>query len=1781
MSSHFYRPYISDGSDDGSDSETDSDGYTSEESLINLPGTREPVETGQPEPYPFGEPSQNLPSLKPKYEAKPSEGGTEFNTTPGDNGGLSKNTTLFMVNSRDRDTHIYPQPTYFTIRLPRVFKNVKTINLSQINLLNSFFNFGVANGNTFMYVLEEGRTTVNSAGVTVPNAVKVQIPDGTYTSSDLVTALTSALNSTPLFADLSLNVFVSGFQNSGDYTVLFNTPGTYVYNSLTLNYDTNQTLDTIVARYFQTVQTIGQIYFSYLECLVAFYYPIVKEMIIASPVVVPFSVEGLAVPAGFTSWYDYIVFGFTGLTDPVITQIVQLPSNQAIFDTYRLQNSFTFSLLNAYTCTYNTKQGRLIINAPSLNVSIQSDLNNQYDNILNSLVTQNGFQNISDFSNQYIGVSFSNASLIEFYNFFQQKFTNYFGVDYGLYSASFFANSTNEITVYNTLNRYGWTTALNPQITQISSNAQPEQITRLWNNITIPQSIASENTFISTLVVPQFTDGKLQFNGSGESVFGYTDISFAMAPTTYVRAAFQTPCRQNISFMTIPRYIDERSQGTEESYPMGSSIGQTPLLYDTHSPSIYNRCDVSGNVNWNLFTVSQNMFYSMDYMRSDTTVKGGDHSRWLDYMRPQILAGVPLQTFNPNYEVSPVATDIALNTYRPYIYFQMNAANYPVEPLAHFTVIFTVETQSGNNFPTPMTLTWYKDRAAFMADIGQSLSTNSVVENPVHYFKTQNFSSDVSGCHMEVDVNNFQKTYFYVHPTVGSTVPGSINLRVFCTLKGVYGTYRTQTQLDQLNMPYAYLQPLDKQTSPINSIYMNPTTSIYNPSTIFLGYDASGVSNNLLDYTIQAGNGGYYDPSNIGNMYNSIDPPYLFTGLDYRFILNTSGSPQPPPTMSNWSLFFGSNSSNSVIQSEIASNSQIISRPYYTSSIHKTITGQATEYVLTNWMNPSASNTVEEFLSPEIPGQTWSQIGIPGVFLPAINQPTLQSDMVTSATFLDASGISGIGFFMPPGSVVRLSSISIKFVYTAPTYSDQTYNPVTSLITRREDVLNAAGAVNTEFPYSHQNANVNVTDDPPTSSRPLGRSWDDWYLNNRRNLKIGIFPSAQIASMPATSVHLSNALCTMTLQKITQVNNYQYRAGTILSREPDWGTWYEYVVKETPSVLWDISNVTWPTGLDTSQSWRSTIATADIYPTYYNGFASNPYYFKTPSQIYNYTYLPRSYGLAPAVGNAIVNDPAIILSTYTSDIPNGYTAVPFYYDQPTDNWLPGSFFGLSYTRVPCMPSTNLTGASPFYGPVGPFAWTIADTGTFELYAADKPTIQPYYFNTKISFATLDAEYNPATDLSTFGYAAGMSNEYQDTYMFLYGNSTIKQDLKDVSTIVSGQKRWMWGQESNANYKYFDDQHGYNLLSYIFNVPVRPTVTEYAVHVRAYDPIAKFNTGIRFIGKNFTDFGQASLSELVSEINTLGEYSPISDVSGSYYNQQIINSNIYYDYSKIVYNNDYWRLSNGGTFSHQYADSLINFSRAFSTTRVFGKKIGYTGIPFTFTGYPDALQQYMEFYSTITARLAVFTGILSTATGQLNLYIAGKYGNVLPPNAQNRTQFTAPIPYQLMFSTYTARPYSLQFDQWGLGYNLGFSMVDTYPPRITITSETFIRIVQDYVYLKLNPEFNMNKMGVSNKENLADTRDPASEDGKYFSKIILNSFASYCRSAVQQPVDFAPVLGQFTTISCQLIDRVGNQISNADCDYDFVLEVTELVAGPNDASTLPATNADLNVIANTK
>jgi hypothetical protein len=191
----------------------------------------------------------------------------------------------------------------------------------------------------------------------------------------------------------------------------------------------------------------------------------------------------------------------------------------------------------------------------------------------------------------------------------------------------------------------------------------------------------------------------------------------------------------------------------------------------------------------------------------------------------------------------------------------------------------------------------------------------------------------------------------------------------------------------------------------------------------------------------------------------------------------------------------------------------------------------------------------------------------------------------------------------------------------------------------------------------------------------------------------------------------------------------------------------------------------------------------------------------------------------------------------------------------------------------------------------------------------------------------------------------------------------------------------------------------------------------------------------------------------------------------------------------------------------------------------------------------------------------------------------RYGTILPSTIINRNRITDPLPFSFLFFSKTPEPYKSLPDEWGLGWNLGFRKVDT-APRTTITSDTFIRITQDYIYLRLNPEFNVNTLAVSGKENFSESLESRSQDTKYFSKILLNNFGGFSRAAVQLPKIFNPVLGKYDTVRCQLVDQFGVQLSNADCDYDFVLEVTEIDQRPKDTASLvlPQTANQLEIVS---
>jgi hypothetical protein len=1643
----------------------------------------------------------------------------------------SNNTTLVMISSRDRDTNVFPQPTYFTMRLPKTYKNIKTINITQLNLLNSFFNFTEARGNTFMYIRELGRIRTDASGNIVPNDVRVQLRTGTYTSGTLVTELNNALNKTPLFADISggLGTFIAEFQGTGDYSILFNQPGPVVFNTLTQQYESNVAMSQLVSRYFQNVQTVGTVNFSYNECLVAYYYPVIKEMTASN---LPFNLHPEALPEGFTIPSDYILFAFQGLTDPYILTLIQDPANIVLFDQYRAANTFVSFLVNKYQCTYNANQGRLQIIAPSLNDSIQTDLNLEYSTYLNEEVLAAGFPSVAVFQSQYNALTQQNGSLLEFYNFIHTRFTNAFGINFGTYTAEFFANQSNEITLYNTLNGRGWSPTLLPSV---SSNAISEsriidaQISTPLSNIAIYYTDTGASNFLTS-----YNLSTVSFSNASETTYGYTDIVFDVLPTCYTRVNFTSRCRQTISAMTIPRYLTNRLPGTEETYPFGILENQTPLLFEGYAnppySTIYIRTDISGASDFNVYNVSQtNLYQAYSYFR--------DNNRWVTFITPQILSGIRIQQGAPGFGVNPPISDISLYSYRPHIFFQLNTDGYHVDPNAKYNVDILVETRDGSAFGAPIRVSRYRDRAAFMIDAQQILAQN-YTPNPRHVFETQVFPATATSAVLTISALNSQTNYIAIHIADPAIVPGSIPLRVYSMLHDPYGIYGTATDLDYRQMPYKELPPIADQFTPNSDIYASPVTSIYDPAITQIGYDISGVSNNLLNYYIQSSDNSFFDPENIQEYQSaSVD------GLRYLFSYETPGSgPPAPDSTADWSLYFAPVSRNQIRDTYQAGTSNI----YLNSSIALKPPANGNETLLVNWFRAGVPGNTEEFLNPAPDGvntlATRIALSTPGIFLGCVNATPLSTDVSTAVSYQDISGLCGLSFFLNPNDIVRLNEIHMKFAYIQPSVDSNNVD-----FSRQNSPLVLTDSDRCAF---HNQATYVGT------SCNAASTWDDWYTANRQNIRIGVFATGDISGADISALRLESSITTMTLNKVTQVANFTNSGGTFRSREPEWGTYYSYKPLVSTQSVW----------LPQGSTWTSTLVGVDQVPTYTAGESNYPGYFLTHTAINNYSFIPRGVGIAPSVGYAM-ETPYAYTSSYTSDIPNSYTIVPFIND--AGSWRVGSFYGVSFTRTPAMASPAIAGtAAPYYGPAGPFGW-MRNGSTIELAVGAEATQKPYYWNAKVSLETLNQDYNPATDLTAFGGFAGISNEYQDTWMFFYTNPTANYDLTDISGADSlGNPQWRWGIEQNSIYTRQDDQSGYNFLSYIHDVTLRSTsatlgVHDYSFHVRGYMPTCRMTTGLRLIGKNYTDFGTATLSEIGTEIANLAGYQPISDISG----YTFITSDLA-SYSTIINNNDLIRLSGGNFFSHQYADALINFDNQFYYSSItFGKKIGYSGKTFTLTGYQNTMNQYVGYYSTLRGTQVAYTTVLSTATGRLNEYVVERYGTVLPTNILNRTRITDPLPFSALFSTYTVAPYSALFDEWGLGWNLGFKKEDT-AYLTTLVSNTFIRIYDDFIYLKLNPEMNLNTMGVTAKEDLSLTHDTFAEERKYFAKILLNNFGGFCRAAVQMPKDFSPTLGKYELLSLQLVDRNGIQISNVDCEYDLVLQITEVVDGGAATYTQP-------------
>lgn len=95
---------------------------------------------------------------------------------------------IVMIDSLDRDQFLYPLPTQFRIRLPRIYRNVSRIDILQVKMLSALYAFSAARGNTTLY-LTDARLNESWSYA----SYSATIPDGTYSIQQLVDSLTCSL----------------------------------------------------------------------------------------------------------------------------------------------------------------------------------------------------------------------------------------------------------------------------------------------------------------------------------------------------------------------------------------------------------------------------------------------------------------------------------------------------------------------------------------------------------------------------------------------------------------------------------------------------------------------------------------------------------------------------------------------------------------------------------------------------------------------------------------------------------------------------------------------------------------------------------------------------------------------------------------------------------------------------------------------------------------------------------------------------------------------------------------------------------------------------------------------------------------------------------------------------------------------------------------------------------------------------------------------------------------------------------------------------------------------------------------------------------------------------------------------------------------------------------------------------------------------------------------------------------------------------------------------------
>jgi len=1047
----YYQPYLSDSDDSDSSSITSSDTSTdgiypigSPDGLRQagaVPETAVTVITNRIQPR-TGNSKAGL-----EYSVYDISGvlnipsGTKFDTSAG------TYTSILMINSLDRDRNVYAQPTFFTIRLPRTYRNVSQFSITQMKLLSSFYYFRPGKENVSLQVVEQGRTIVNN-GQTVDNVITVTIRTGSYDINALLAELQLQLNRTPLFFYFpnGINDFINLFTAAGDLSVGFNQPGDNFYNALQGTYIANPTMTQIVTSFFASTNA-GLTTYTYGNVLIAYYYPVLYEQLLdpqySSQLNLTLTTTTLLPGETVTS---RILYTFQGLNDPVILELIN--QNTGTLDTYRTLNTFLYSLVNEYKCTYATNNNNISISTNQLNTSLYNLITNQTTIALANQLNTYGLTT-QQYSNLQASNLRFNAVFTDMYNRMQKSFATNFAVNFGTYSATFFTNVNNVMFLQNGIGATGVTTGyslalLQSGVPQINSSTQNLQSSPgYWPQIyTQTPEHSTDNSYNIIFIGSGIKNRCNDYSQSLNKFINYNDISGLNLNVPYNTLTRSMQTNTNFIDNSGNIYINPSFGAGDCVTPIYNSgytvfrfrsfVRQT-LQVETLPLPYYYRTPV---LNSNVFGPPISSYYDISY----------------NYINNSQLTRSDISSVTVNYAMSYAdasnnAHDYVLTVQNPIKYYQF-VAPYPNLYLPYdasgykynLTVGILSDTILGRSakFASPIQAFFYHDQGAFFADISGYRN-----ENPYNYLQTVSAGTDVSGVFLTNNVIAGDTYYLIVRSQAISFTNTRIKVLAYYpqTTDTPFARYRYDSRISPYDVPtlsfpvvsdisynqiWASLYDTDLMKLPTSSNLQgqDPSSQSFNqyvPITAApIGYDTRGVSTDLTDYRGYQSN----SPGNRPSATFRIDPMNQYTFQELS------------PYNSNTQSYLYNTSSNAILKP-------------ITNTVYVPTTVSERQYKIVHWYD-------QQYIPPQIFQSTFSSVkSIPSftrvidASYGAINAYTYTAStiaLVNGVTKQISTGINlnqgviGLGF-LPSQGTWEIDQVVFKTAYMSAAGGDSFVDP--------------------------------------------------------------------------------------------------------------------------------------------------------------------------------------------------------------------------------------------------------------------------------------------------------------------------------------------------------------------------------------------------------------------------------------------------------------------------------------------------------------------------------------------------------------------------------------------------------------------------------------------------------------------------------------------------------------------------------------------------------------------